>query len=134
MAVKPESAFISRVHKRLPAKLHREKMHNAYRGGTADVWYSGPMDDLWIEYKYLPTVPVRKDVSPDLSALQRLWLDGRLAEGRNVAVVIGCPRGGVVLEHGAWQTPMTPDEFVRQLKSVEDIARWITTYTSGAQG
>ena len=56
MAAGPETRFIASVHRHLPVDLHHEKMHNAYRGGTADCWYSGQKDDLWVEYKFI-TVP-----------------------------------------------------------------------------
>lgn len=94
MARKPENQFIAGVHKYLP-DVYFEKMNNPYRGGTADVWYSGVHGDLWIEYKYLPKVPSRGLIVPDLSELQKRWIANRRAEGRRVHVVVGCPAGGV---------------------------------------
>ena len=53
MSVKPETQFANSVNGKLPLRgvLHREKMNNPYRGGTADWWYSGRRADLWCEYK-----------------------------------------------------------------------------------
>lgn len=78
-------------------------MHNPYRGGTADVWYSGEYD-AWIEYKWINSVPKKGVLKPDLSSLQKLWLSGRYLEGRNVLVVVGCPLGAIVFSNPAdWE-------------------------------
>lgn len=96
----PENRFIQRVHKHLDKAVYREKMHNPYRGGTPDVWYSGPKSDMWVEYKWNKARPTCKG----LSALQVKWLDARSAEGRNVAVVCGWERGVGVYMAGGWRT------------------------------
>ena len=87
----PENTFIKNVNKLIPKEIYREKMHNPYRGGTPDMWYSGRTGDLWIEYKWLSTLP--KLVLPNLSELQKVWLRDRSSEGRSVAVVVGSPTG-----------------------------------------
>lgn len=92
----PENRFIASVHRLLKGKIHFEKMHNPYRGGTADVWYSGSSGDAWIEYKWLNSVPKRGVVKPKLEPLQRKWLQERYAEGRTVLIVVGCPAGGIL--------------------------------------
>ena len=148
MAKKPETGFIERVNKGLPIKLgktfvkaralfdeadwvHYEKMANPYRGGTADSYYSGRHNDLWVEYKYLACVPQRASVWPAnpnqslLSSLQLAWLEGRLDEGRNIAVIIGCPSGGVVLVDREWRKEMVAEEFVSLIRSVSEISDWI---------
>lgn len=140
---KPENLFIARVNDRLPiavrprsAKaraaaagqtIHYEKMNNPYSSGTADGWYSASGGDLWVEFKYLPSVPQRATVSPSklLSELQLRWLNGRCEEGRNVAVVIGCPAGGVVLVDRAWETDLSAEVFKSLILSVDNLADWI---------
>jgi len=79
-------------------------MHNLYRGGTADVWYSGYLDDLWVEWKYLSKLPKKAPVRINklLSPLQLQWLNGRHGEGRNVVVILGTPLGAWVYEDTAW--------------------------------
>jgi hypothetical protein len=84
MASGPETRFIQSIHKKLPKTVYHEKMHNPYRGGTPDVWYSGKLRDLWIEYKWGKNKP-RK--------LQKDWITKRRAEGRTVWVVTGTPDG-----------------------------------------
>lgn len=102
----PETRFYTAIHKLLPKALHREKMSNPYRGGTADCWYSGTADDLWVEYKYVSTVPVKAPilVHKDLSALQLQWLRGRYEEGRNAVVILGTPKGAWIYDHCRWET------------------------------
>lgn len=130
MAVKPESQFIALIHKRLPPSLHKEKMHNVYRGGTADCWYSGRGGDLWVEYKYEATLPKTRSVSADLSELQKDWLRKRYEEGRNVAVIIGCAGRGVVLRDLAWERTFNAEEFCYLLKSADEVADFIKGQTS----
>jgi hypothetical protein len=111
----PETRFYTAIHKLLPREIHREKMHNIYRGGTADVWYSGKLDDLWVEYKWIAKLP-KKLICLDklLSPLQQRWLTGRHEEGRNIVVILGSPEGAWVLEGDSWMEPFSP-EAVRTL-------------------
>jgi hypothetical protein len=123
MARKPESVFIESIHKHFPSKTspHREKMNNPYRGGTADMWYSGHRGDLWIEYKFLAEIP--RVVLPDLTPLQRQWLDRRYDEGRKVWVIVGCHEGGVVYKsRHYWNCPMSAEKFREQLVDRKQLA------------
>jgi hypothetical protein len=126
----PENSFRAGVHKHLPPELHHEKMHNPYRGGTADDWYSGPKSDLWVEYKF-EKLPARDEtiVPIDLSELQKKWLAGRRAEGRNVHVIVGCAKGGVVFSNLEWLTPLTLKQFLKKILSRKDLAEWILHQT-----
>lgn len=149
MANKPETTFITSVNRLLPikrlkmcasvrSKVHLdewigyEKMNNPYSSGTADSWYSGKGGDLWIEYKFLPRIPQRGSVSPTklLSALQLEWLTERYEEGRNVAVVIGCPTGGVLLLDRLWEVELTAAKFTSLIRSRSDLASWIKEQTT----
>jgi hypothetical protein len=131
LASKPENTFILSVHKYLPPKdvLHREKMNNPYRSGTADWWYSGSAADLWVEFKYIPKLPVKALVLPDLSPLQKDWLDGRYKEGRNVAVVVGSPQGAVIYRSLQWLEPISPGEFLQRCVSKQQLAMWLQMQT-----
>ncbi len=141
MAIKPENSFISKVNDQLPIKkrsgssrarllypewIHYEKMNNPYRSGTADAWYSA-LSDLWVEFKYLPSQPVRTIVQPLnlLTELQAQWLNDRWVEGRNVCVIIGCPDGGIVLKDRHWNEVVSVDLFHSLFLSVVDLASWI---------
>lgn len=126
MASKPETNFTRSVHKHL-SKTYVEKMANPYRGGTPDVWYSGHLGDLWVEYKYLQKLPRTAEIRPDLSPLQILWLRRRHADGRNVAVVVGCPEGAVVYRDLDWEQGLRPEEFRTRLITRPALAEWIVS-------
>lgn len=135
MSRKPENNFIDSVHRHLPVGLYRMKNHNEYVGGVPDVWYSGPISDLWIEYKFL-VVPKRSTTmidlvggkTPMISALQQRWLIDRHAEGRKVCVVVGCKEGGVWLDSEAWQQPISTGDFIGAIQSRKAIADLITSF------
>lgn len=137
MSMKPENRFRLSVHKFLPTNLHHEKMNNPFSSGTADDWYSGNKADLWVEFKFLPTVPQRAIIwltdpdvkKPLMSKLQELWLRGRYEEGRNISVVIGCPDGGVILQNLEWERQISAKKFRDELVPRKDIALWITEAT-----
>jgi hypothetical protein len=133
MSVKPETRYIGLIHKKLPGRVYYEKMHNPYRSGTADVWYSGVEGDLWVEYKNIQAIPKRTVVLPDLSDRQKRWLGNRLDEGRNVAVVLGTPEGGVIYRDRAWLDPLTPDELRSRLVSNQQVADWIYSQTGDSR-
>ena len=145
MAIKPENRFINSINDRLPIKkrsgstkarakfdtskwIHYEKMNNPYNSGTADSYYSG-IRDIWIEWKFLPKLPVRDMtmIYPQklLSALQLEWLNGRWSEGRLVFVGIGCPDGGVLLRDLEWNNEMSTLTFRSRLQSKDSLAESI---------
>ena len=132
MAVKPESTFTKGVVKYLPVSVYHMKNNNPYVGGIPDLWFSGNRADLWVEFKYLPKVPLRAEVDPKklLSALQLAWLDGRYNEGRQVAVVVGCPDGGVIMRDQEWLHEYSAQMFRDRLVPRKDIAQWITQSTT----
>ena len=133
MSRKPENTFISSVHKHLPTDLHYEKMNNPFYSGTADVWYSGVKADMWIEYKFIQSIPARDStmIIPDLSKLQLDWLKGRYNEGRNVSVLIGSPKGGVTINRVEWERGLSTKEFKERLCSRKEIASQIYLITTG---
>lgn len=132
MASKPETNFRRKIERGLPREIHREKMANPYRGGTADSWYSARRSDLWVEYKFLPQIPQRGSITAErlgLSRLQQKWLSGRYAEGRNVVVIVGVPTGGVILRDAAWETEIPAKEFSSRIVPAEAISAWIAQTT-----
>lgn len=107
------------------------KNNNPYIGGIPDCWYSGKARDLWVEYKFLQRVPVRAAVMADLSALQIQWLNNRYAEGRQVAVIIGCKEGGVILTDLQWE--LSQPDFKAQLRDRKALAESIYRFTMEKQ-
>ena len=55
---------------------------------------------MFVEYKYVPKLPLRKNtiVRAKLSGLQFEWLTRRAEEGIPVAVIVGCKAGGVFFD------------------------------------
>ena len=121
---KPENRFIGSVHRYLP-RTYAEKMNNPWRAGTADVWYSGDRGDLWIEYKFIERIPRSAEILPDLTPRQKRWLNNRFDEGRNVAVVLGTPTGGVIYRNKEWMRPLDHVTLAGLIVPRDEIARWI---------
>jgi hypothetical protein len=127
MALKPETNFTNRVLRYLPKSVYRMKNNNPYTAGVADLWFSAKGGDLWIEMKYIDPLPVSVPVRPTklLSALQLEWLNNRYDEGRNVAVVIGCKTGGVILLDKLWQSDLDVKTFKSLVRPPVELAEWI---------
>jgi hypothetical protein len=131
---KPETTFTAGVHKHLPPGREDPywmKNNNLYTSGIWDVWYSGPFRDLWVEYKFIE-LPKRDDTMIDfgLSELQKQWGRDREREGRNLAVIVGCKEGGVILRGpSVWEPTMTRERFAGLLVSRKNIAQWIMDFT-----
>ena len=125
MSAKPETKFMGRVHKFLPSTIYHEKTSNPYKYGIADVWYSGYKADLWIEYKFIPKIPRSSEILPDCSLHQLKWLAGRYDEGRNVAVVLGVPKGGVIYRDKRWEQPLDHLALTALVIPELAIAQWI---------
>lgn len=116
MSSGPENRFRDSLHRKLPPELHQEKMHNPYRGGTADDWYSGTKADIWVEYKWLKL---------NLSGLQEKWLRKRYDEGRKVFVIVGHSSGGVL-----YKTPKAWEAGVSGINMTKaEIVAWLVDQT-----
>ena len=130
MAAKPETRYRLRVEKRLPPGVYHLKLSLPYQGGVADSWYSHGRD-LWVEYKWLEKLPVRvplditKGEDPMLSKLQQDWLKDRHAEGRDVAVILGTPKGGIVFPGVQWLDPIPAKDIEDRLMTVDEVAEWL---------
>lgn len=129
MSRKPESQFITSVHKHFPTDNppHWEKNWNPYRGGTPDVFYSGELGCMWVEYKYVRALPKRGSLRIELSELQKAWLRSRHNEGRHVAVVVGHPKGGIVFQGIDWDFAgnLSAESAARGSVQRASIAAWI---------
>lgn len=131
-ASKNESKLIAKIHKQVPC--YHLKNNNPFTAGIPDVFYSGDKGDLWVEYKWVAELPARDTtiVPIELSALQSAWLNCRYQEGRQVAVIVGCDRGCLLLVHKEWDKPITRKEFVENLKPLSHAVDYITR-TVGAE-
>ena len=122
---KPENTFIKSVHKHI--HCYAEKMCNPFTSGTPDVWYSGDKGDLWVEYKFIPKIPSlkRTKVVPTLSPRQLLWLRQQHANGRNVAVIVGCKEGAVIFKDLEWEGGISSVDFRTRLITRAQTAQWL---------
>lgn len=121
-----ESSFIQAIHRRLPEDIHRWKINARFANGVPDAWYSGNRGDLWVEYKYL-SEPPKRPFTPRVSPLQLRWLDQRYKEGRNVALIVGFPEGGVIVQGPALHEKVSPKE---NYYNTDGIAKWIAMQVS----
>lgn len=112
-----EHSFIRSIHKLLPKEVYKWKINDPYQGGVADAYYSGPAGDLWVEYKFIKSLPKRTTTvihfTKHLSPLQQTWLKDRHKEGRAVAVVVGSDKGHVILPGDTFLNPLNVGDFIR---------------------
>lgn len=123
MASKPEASFVRSVNKYIPKEVYHVGMANPYVGGIPDRYYDGNRGDLWVEYKFIPKIT--GVVLPKLSALQTAWLNRAHDNGRNVAVIVGCPDGGKLYQNKMWQLPVKKKIFEITLMTRRELAEWI---------
>lgn len=121
-----EHSFVRSIHRQLPPELYRWKIADRFQAGVADAWYSGMKGDVWVEYKYLPRTPVRKFKVP-VTALQRHWLESRETEGRNVAVILGCPAGAAILKPTDWNTDGKVE--ISTWSNKKEVVAWLIKQT-----
>lgn len=124
-----EHHFVRSIHSRLKKQhpsLYVWKINDTYQGGVADAYYSGK-SDLWIEYKYVKALPKRDNTLVDigLSGLQKEWLAGRHAEGRNVCVVVGSPEGALILPGLSWDVSISRAHFISSAVDNSQVVAYI---------
>lgn len=130
MPQQPEKRFESSVNKHVGSAVHHEAMGTGFSAGTPDRWYDGPARDLWVEYKFYPTIPSNLDLTKKLTPLQQRWLNRASGNGRNVAVICGFPGGkGIILPDLSWHQTQTKNWLLSNFISVKEVAYWITEFT-----
>ena len=128
-----EAGYVRSVNKHLPREVYTESNANPYRGGTPDRYYEGDKDDLRVEFKFYETLPPVIDLlrctaktKPKLSKLQQDWLIRAHRNNRKVAVIVGCPEGGLILPGISWAKPFKRETFRLGVQPKKEIAEWIT--------
>lgn len=126
-----EHTFIRSIHKHLPAKLLRWKIHDTYAGGVPDAFYGGPHGVMWVEYKFLRKLPVRTTtrLKVNLSPLQIQWLARLNACGQTTKVIVGHGKNGIVLDNP--QQTVVQHDFVTNAQSIRQLAQLITNHCLG---
>lgn len=132
MARKPEATFKTSVHKYLDrTNIYFASLGGGYVAGVPDVYYESENFVLWVEWKFLPSIPPIVDLTNQkaktkLSPLQQQWLSRAHYNGVTVAVICGCKDGGVIFTGDSWKKPLTRAEFQVRLLSRKELASWIT--------
>lgn len=123
-----EHTFVRALHRRLPrSEIYAWKINDKFQGGVPDAMYMGPGGLLWVEYKYIKAYPKRNKtmMKLGLSENQKLWLTRAHANGQQVAVVVGCEKDAVILDHpGAWRD-MTAEDFATKARPYEEVMDYI---------
>ena len=124
-----ESQYTARVGRLLPDDVYLVKINVRFGAGVPESWYSGPVRDLWVEWKWLTRLPPLIDPRKLLTGLQQDWLIKRHHEGRHTAVIIGCEKGGIILPNLTWQTPIPRADFLVNALHQRAIAEYIRNFT-----
>lgn len=125
-----ESQFTRKIHKLLPRTVYKWKISDRYTAGIPDAYYSGSLNDLWVEYKYEKAAkrPQPTLKPPKLTKLQKAWLRARHAEGRAVATVIGYDDNTAAIIYGTnFDSPINRDQLVTH----KDVATFIKDNVCG---
>jgi hypothetical protein len=96
-----------------------------------DVYYEGTKGILWIEYKYLKTLP-KKDttsIKSGLSELQTQWLNRAIKHGQPAAVVIGHEGTCNILNNKQWTVPLNKQQYIQQAVNVRCLIQYIIQQT-----
>ena len=136
-----EHGFTKAILRILPASVHVQSMTMAAltTNGTPDR-YLDYKRDLWVEFKYADTSGARKGLNVGegdksmLSAQQKLWLRRRFDAGGNALVVVGVPsdrtRGFVLTEADHWESRVSPEFIMRNIRNAPEIAAYILSRVS----
>jgi hypothetical protein len=117
-----ENTFWQSLRKKLVPRIYALKLNISFTAGVPDAWLSGSQGDLWMENKYLQTLPPIVDPTKLLSVLQQQWLIRRYAEGRSVGVLIGSVDGHLYFHGLSWQEPVSRGTFQTKAKKTREIA------------
>ena len=109
-----EAAYTNAIHRALAKHTAEDvdiwKIHDTFAGGVPDAVYFGRGSTLWVEYKYLKTLPKREttaiDITKELSDNQQKWLERKHNLGHRTWVIVGTPKGSLILKSMEWQTPL----------------------------
>ena len=91
--------------------------------------YAGPAGVLFVEYKYVKTLPKRDDtvIRHSLSALQVAWLE-RMSQSTNVALVLGVADTAIILERD-FSTNISKLQYIEENITRKAVADYIYKVT-----
>jgi len=91
--------------------------------------YSGPAGVLFVEYKYVKTLP-KKDstvIRHSLSPLQTQWLD-RMKQSTPVALILGCENSALIIVDD-FAANICKSKYVEEAIPRKQVAQWIYDVT-----
>ena len=124
-----EHSFVRSIHNALSPDVYKWKIHDTYTGGVPDAMYAGPAGVLFVEYKYVKSLP-KKDttvIRHSLSALQCAWLD-RMKGSTNVALILGVGDTALIIVDD-FSTNICKSKYVEQSIPRKQVAEWIYNQT-----
>lgn len=91
--------------------------------------YAGPAGVLFVEYKYIKSLPKRDDtvLKHSLSPLQLAWLTN-MSRCANVALVLGVEDRALILVSD-FSRLICKHEYVEQSINKKEVAKWIHSVT-----
>jgi hypothetical protein len=124
-----ENTFWQALRKKLVPRVYALKLNLRFAAGVPDCWLSGTLEDLWLELKYLQSVPPVVDAAKYLSGRQKEWLRSRHSEGRNVGVLIGSPEGHVYYPGVTWEAQqLTRGRFTELASPTKEVAETLIEF------
>ena len=124
-----EHSFIKSIHNSLHPDVYKWKIHDTYTGGVPDAMYAGSHSVLFVEYKYIKTLPKRNSTNlrHSLSQLQLNWLN-RVNRAAQTALIIGAENTGIILVSD-FSANISKMNYIEHAISRKGIAKWIYEQT-----
>lgn len=120
-----EHSFVRSIHNALSPDVYKWKIHDTYTGGVPDAMYAGPAGVLFVEYKYVKSLPKKDDtiIRHSLSPLQEQWLT-RMSYSTLVALVLGCEDRALIIVDD-FSANICKSKYVEQSIPRRQVAQWI---------
>ena len=127
-----EHGFTKAVIRILPPEVHVQSMTGTSmtNTGTPDRYFD-LNHDLWVEFKYAQSAGTTRGIAVQdmLTARQHRWLERRFKAGGNACVILGLPsdrtRGVVLPAPSYWQSHVTPEYIIHNIKPAAELAAYI---------
>ena len=124
-----EHSFVRSIHNALHPDVYKWKIHDTYTSGVPDAMYAGPAGVLFVEYKYVKSLP-KKDttvIRHSLSALQCAWLE-RMKASTSVALILGIEDTALIIVDD-FPANISKSRYVEQSIPRKQVAEWIYNQT-----
>jgi hypothetical protein len=83
------------------------------------------LEDLWLELKYVSTLPPVVDPTKLLTVLQQQWLIDRYNEGRHVGALIGSSDGHLFFPGLSWQSSVSREKWIQTGMTTREIVEML---------